>query len=64
LSDVADFQYKCSDIYHPKSEKTIRWDDPAIGIDWPRVEEDGGSIVLSEKDAEFGRLLVDAETFE
>jgi dTDP-4-dehydrorhamnose 3,5-epimerase len=64
LSDVADFHYKCSDIYYPKSERTIRWDDPAIGIDWPSVEEDGGSIVLSEKDAEFGRLLVDAETFE
>ena len=64
LSDVADFQYKCSDIYHPKSEKTIRWDDPAIGIDWPSVEDDGSPIVLSEKDAEFGGLLVNAETFE
>ena len=64
VSDVADFHYKCSDIYHPKSEKTIRWNDPAIGIDWPSVEKDGSSIVLSEKDAEFGRLLVDAETFE
>jgi len=43
--------YKCTDYYHPEAEGTIRWDDPAIGIDWP-VE----TPTLSEKDAAGTRL--------
>jgi dTDP-4-dehydrorhamnose 3,5-epimerase len=39
------FMYKCTDYYHPESERTIRWDDPRIGIRWPT---DGP--VLSTKD--------------
>lgn len=35
LSDVVDVEYKCTDAYHPEDEITIRWSDPAIGIDWP-----------------------------
>jgi dTDP-4-dehydrorhamnose 3,5-epimerase len=34
LSETADFFYKCDDVYSPKDEITVRWDDPAIGIDW------------------------------
>ena len=34
LSEFADFFYKCDDFYSPKDELTVRWDDPAIGIDW------------------------------
>ncbi|MCA6119365.1 dTDP-4-dehydrorhamnose 3,5-epimerase [Bradyrhizobium sp. WSM 1738] len=34
LSETADFFYKCDDLYSPKDEVSIRWDDPAIGIDW------------------------------
>lgn len=34
LSDTADFFYKCDDIYSPEDEVSIRWDDPAIGINW------------------------------
>ena len=34
-SDYADFQYKCTDIYHPQSDITLAWDDPALSIDWP-----------------------------
>jgi len=41
------FAYKCTDYYAPRSEVTIRWDDPEIGIDWP-VED----VIISEKDAE------------
>ena len=52
LSEVADFQYKCSDVYDPSSEQTIRWDDPFIGIDWPI--QNGHSIQLSEKDSDRG----------
>jgi dTDP-4-dehydrorhamnose 3,5-epimerase len=35
LSDYAEIQYKCTEIYNPKCESAIRWDDPQIGIDWP-----------------------------
>ena len=34
-SEYADFQYKCTDIYHPASEVSLAWDDPTVGIDWP-----------------------------
>lgn len=34
LSDTADFFYKCDDLYSPKDEISVRWNDPAIGIDW------------------------------
>jgi dTDP-4-dehydrorhamnose 3,5-epimerase len=34
LSETADFFYKCDDIYSPKDEVSVRWNDPAIGIDW------------------------------
>jgi dTDP-4-dehydrorhamnose 3,5-epimerase len=51
LSETADFFYKCDDFYSPKDEVSIRWDDPAIGIDWG-VEEPS----LSAKDANAPRL--------
>ena len=34
LSENADFFYKCDEFYAPKDEITVRWDDPAIGIEW------------------------------
>jgi dTDP-4-dehydrorhamnose 3,5-epimerase len=34
LSETADFFYKCDDLYSPKDEIVVRWDDPAIGINW------------------------------
>lgn len=45
------FQYKCTDFYHPEADRTVRWDDPQLGIDWP-VEDP----ILSDKDAEAPRL--------
>ena len=35
LSETADFQYKCTDFYHPEDEEGIIWNDPDIGIGWP-----------------------------
>lgn len=47
LSEEAVFQYKCDNLYHPESEGSIIWNDPAIGIDWGVKVED---VILSEKD--------------
>ena len=54
LSDVADFVYKCTDYYDPVSERAIRWDDPAIGVEWPL--EPGTMPILSARDAAAGGL--------
>ena len=45
MSETAEIIYKCSDIFHPKDEQGIRWDDPELGIEWPGTEP-----VLSERD--------------
>ena len=37
LSDEAEFCYKCTDFYHPGDEGGLAWNDPEIGIDWPRL---------------------------
>lgn len=60
LSDTADFLYKCTTLYHPPSDRGIRWDDPDIGIAWPEV---GIVPLLSAKDAVAPRLD-SAEVFE
>ena len=59
LSDGADVIYKTTDYYAPASERTIRWDDPALGIVWPM----SGEPVLSAKDAA-GLAMADAECFD
>lgn len=51
LSEDAELQYKCTAIYNPAGEGIIRWDDPAIGIDWP-----GRTPLLSQKDRTAGSL--------
>ena len=45
LSDIADFEYKCTDYYDPDDERTLLWSDPEINIDWP-VDKP----ILSDKD--------------
>jgi len=47
LSDQAQFQYKVDNIYAPQSEATLRFDEPALGIDWRIAPAD---MILSEKD--------------
>jgi len=44
-SEEALFHYKCTDFYHPEAEGVIRWDDPALGIEWP-VDDP----ILSDRD--------------
>ena len=38
MSDIAEVEYKCSDVYVPQDEITIQWNDPAIGVRWPVAE--------------------------
>ena len=38
LSDIAEFVYKCTDVYDPASEGGIPWDDPDIGVAWPKLD--------------------------
>lgn len=47
LSDTAQFQYKVDNIYAPHSEATLRFDDPALGIDWRLPHSE---LLLSPKD--------------
>lgn len=59
LSDVAQFQYKVDNVYAPQSEVTLRFDDPALGIDW-RIP--ASEMLLSEKDLR-GMSLSEIEPF-
>jgi dTDP-4-dehydrorhamnose 3,5-epimerase len=55
LSDTVHLSYKCTNEYSPAHDRGVRWDDPAIGIDWP-VDDP----LLSPKDRA-QPLLADAE---
>ncbi|MEO6922091.1 MAG: dTDP-4-dehydrorhamnose 3,5-epimerase [Collimonas sp.] len=57
-SESAEFLYKTTDYWAPEFERSILWNDPAIGIDWPIA----GTPLLSGKD-QVGKLLADAEVF-
>lgn len=63
LSETAEFCYKCDDFYHPNDEGGMAWNDPEIGIQWPRLSGaykgsasadgytvDGTPLNLSDKD--------------
>lgn len=60
LEDGTEFLYKCTDFYAPEHERSLRWDDPTIGIDWPL-----GNMLptLSAKD-EAGMSIAEAETYK
>jgi dTDP-4-dehydrorhamnose 3,5-epimerase len=59
LKDDTEFLYKTTDYYAPQHERCIRWDDPAIGIEWPIKQ----APILSGKDQQ-GVALSQAEVFE
>ena len=59
LSEFADFLYKTTDYYQPAFERSIAWDDPTIGIQWPAMDV---APQLSAKD-KTGVSLAQAETF-
>jgi dTDP-4-dehydrorhamnose 3,5-epimerase len=57
VSETAEVLYKTTDVYHPEDERTVLWNDPAIGIRWPVTEP-----IISAKD-QLGKLLNEAECF-
>jgi dTDP-4-dehydrorhamnose 3,5-epimerase len=58
LSPVAEVLYKATDFYAPQGERSVLWNDPEIGIEWP----DAGTPILSPKDAA-GKRLLEADVF-
>jgi dTDP-4-dehydrorhamnose 3,5-epimerase len=59
LSESADFLYKCTDLYAPQFERSLLWNDPALGIDW---QLRGAQPTLSAKD-QAGLPLAACEVF-
>ena len=51
LSDVAEVQYKASGFWNRSCERSLRWDDPTIAIDWPLERASVETPSLAEKDA-------------
>jgi len=61
LSDFAEIVYKVTDYYAPEWERTLLWNDPDLGIEWPLLE--GKPPLVSPKDAQ-GKPLADADLFD
>ena len=59
LSDSADFLYKTTDYYAPQHERSLAWNDPTVGVQWPL----DGEPLLSAKDLA-GKPLGQCEVFE
>ena len=57
-SDSADFLYKTTDYYAPEHERSLAWNDPDVGVEWPL----DGAPLLSAKDLA-GKRLSECETF-
>ena len=48
MSEKVEFLYKCTDFYDPGSERTLLWNDPTIGVQWPMPA--GVTPIISDKD--------------
>jgi dTDP-4-dehydrorhamnose 3,5-epimerase len=59
LSESADLLYKCTDLYAPQHDRSLKWDDPDVGVEWPLV---GEAPMLSAKDMA-GVPFRDAEAY-
>ena len=57
-SDYAEFLYKTTDYWYPEHERTLLWNDPALGIDWPL----SAPPILTAKDA-VGTPLAQADVY-
>jgi dTDP-4-dehydrorhamnose 3,5-epimerase len=59
MSQSADLLYKCTDLYAPDYDRTLKWDDPEVGIEWPLS---AAALLLSSKD-QAGIALRDTEAY-
>ncbi|MFG0332681.1 MAG: dTDP-4-dehydrorhamnose 3,5-epimerase [Maioricimonas sp. JB049] len=59
ISATADVFYKCTDFYAPEHERTLLWNDPQVGVDWPLTSEP----ILSARDRQ-GLPLSEIECYE
>ena len=59
LSDLADVEYKCTNLYAPQHERSLIWNDPTVGVQWPL----SGEAILSPKDL-LGKPLGELECYE
>ncbi|HFC77015.1 MAG TPA: dTDP-4-dehydrorhamnose 3,5-epimerase [Candidatus Moranbacteria bacterium] len=50
LEDDTIFNYKCTQLYNPKSEKGVMWNDPDLDIDWKFEENEIAVPIIAEKD--------------
>jgi len=62
LSEQAEVLYKATDYYAPEHERTLLWNDPALGIAWPLAGEPAVQPTMTDKDRR-GTPLAHAETF-
>lgn len=53
LEDNTLFSYKCDNLYHPEADRGLKFDDPALGIEWPKLDVE---IKLSAKDQKHPHL--------
>jgi dTDP-4-dehydrorhamnose 3,5-epimerase len=60
LTDSVDFIYKCTTNYDPQSDRSLSWNDPILGIDWPM---ENMKLIMSDKDRN-APMLNEAELFE
>lgn len=58
LSDTAEITYKCTEYYAAEYERSLLWNDPDIGIDWPLLDKD---VIISDKDSQASQFK-DCET--
>ena len=61
ISEKAEILYKATDYYAPQWERSLLWNDPVLGIDWPMIN--GALPIMAEKDMK-GVLLSEAETYD
>jgi dTDP-4-dehydrorhamnose 3,5-epimerase len=59
LSDTAEFLYKTTDYWFPEHERSLLWNDPKVGIQWPLAD----APLLADKDA-LGKTLDQADLFD
>jgi dTDP-4-dehydrorhamnose 3,5-epimerase len=60
LSETAEVLYKTTNLYYPQGERSILWDDPTLGIEWPLETLNGKTPSVSPKDAQ-GKAFLEAE---